>query len=172
VLSVHVAPSGPELKNRAIQTLTRQVGRLRQAPDDMLVIGGDFNLNRCRQPVRAPEPRGCTVRAGHRGLIEAGYVDSVRRLHPAGPYGVVGVSHRIDFIYTSGVPTAAWYDRCYEAYHVSRWACGTRRGAFSDGLDFWQCQQWSLHESPEGICTQAELRRYYSDHPIVESTIR
>ncbi|KAA1428386.1 endonuclease/exonuclease/phosphatase family protein [Nocardioides antri] len=173
LVNAHIAPAGPRHKTRALTTLGRELAdRAQRAPGTIAVLGGDLNLTRCRHDPREGERLGCAVRAGHRGLIRAGYRDAVRSLHPTGPAGVAGVARRIDFIYTLGTPTAAWYDRCYLAYFVKRWRCEAERSVFTRQRVLLRCQARSLrHGRPGDGCPPATFRRYYSDHPVLLATI-
>lgn len=173
LVNAHIAPAGPRLKIRALNVLRRDLElRAHRNPGSITVLGGDLNLNRCRQDPRTGEQLRCTPRAGHRGLIRAGYQDAVRSLHRTGPSGVVGVARRIDFIYTDGTVRDAWYDRCYQAFFVRRWRCGEQRSVFARLRLLRQCQERSSrYGRPGNGCPRAGFRRYYSDHPIVVATI-
>jgi len=173
VANVHVAPIGKNLKNRAAVRVHRQLDAMhRKAPTDLQVIGGDFNLTRCQQGVRAPESWSCDVRRGHRSLLDAGYRDAVRDFSPSGSSGVVGVGRRIDFIYTTNQARASWFDRCYQAYFEERHRCGRQQSVFTNEARFHRCQTRSLHHGTAGgYCPPRLFRRYYSDHPILLATL-
>jgi endonuclease/exonuclease/phosphatase family metal-dependent hydrolase len=174
VVSTHVAPVGGGLKTRAIRVVRATADSLhRGRVEERVVIGGDLNLNRCGQPVRTGELAVCPVRAAHRSLLDAGYRDAVRQANPVGPHGVVGVAGRIDFVYVKGGDLAgAWYDRCYRAYLVRRWSCGSR-AVFTTQRRFNLCQSRSLrHGRPGRGCRSSQFRRYYSDHPVLLADLR
>lgn len=171
--SVHTAPSGAAPKTRAVRVVQRALGQVRgRHPGAGVVLAGDLNLNRCRQPLSAPEPRSCHVRTAHRRLLDAGYRDAVRALHPDGPTGVVGVARRVDFVYTVAPPRSARFDRCYRAWLVTRWRCSAARTTFATAAGFNRCQARSLnHGRPGDGCPPARFRRYYSDHPVIVATV-
>ena len=173
VLSAHVAPQGRRLKTRAVDTLRRELDRLPgQSPADLAVLGGDLNMNRCVQLFGHGEKKKCTIRPAHRRLIDAGYRDVVRAVHESGPAGVVGVARRIDFLYARAKPAAAWWDRCYQAFLVKQWKCGTR-SVFAQRRAFGACGiRVTRHRGPGGGCSARLFRRYYSDHPIAIGAVR
>lgn len=173
VSNIHVAPTEMKLKNRAVVRVHHRLDALhRKSPSDLRVIGGDFNLTRCQQDLRAPERRSCDVRRGHRSLLDAGYRDAVRDRHLTGPSGVVGVGRRIDFIYTTDRVRASWFDRCYQAYFVHRHKCGPKRSVFPNEAMFNHCQTRSLyHGTASASCPPRLFKRYYSDHPILLATV-
>ncbi len=173
VASVHVAPSGVLLKNRAIVRTHRTLDAVhRMTPQDLVVIAGDFNLTRCKA-ASAPETRGCAVRQGHRSLQAASYRDAVRSTNLTGSQGVVGVTRRIDFLYVKGMVEASSFDRCYLAYHVHRSPCAASRVVFGSKQPFWACDRRSRHVgSPGAGCSAERSRRYYSDHPLLLGTVR
>lgn len=172
VSSLHVAPVG-RARHRAVTVVHRAADRLhRRTPQDLVVLGGDLNLIRCRVAPSSPEPARCTLQAGHRSLRDAGYADAVRQRHLRGPSGVVGVSRRVDFLMVKGAVTAAWFDRCYRAYRVHRWTCGAR-AVFAHHPAFDRCQRRSLHRGSAGPgCPPRRYRTYYSDHPVLTTTVR
>ncbi len=173
VLSAHVAPAGRGLKTRAIDTLRRGLDHLhRRTPADLAVLGGDLNMNRCVQAFGRGEKETCRVRPAHQRLINAGYRDVVRAVHDSGPAGVVGAARRIDFLYARASPAAAWWDRCYQAYLVKKWKCGTR-SVFAQKRAFWACEgRVTRRRGPGGDCSRRMFLRYYSDHPVVLGTVR
>lgn len=171
VTNVHLAPVGSALKNRAVRVLQRDHVR-RVRPGHLSVLGGDFNVNRCRVPFDRGEPRHCAVRAPHARLHEAGFRDVVRNRLPDGPRGVVGVARRIDLLYSEGPVRTAWHDRCYRAHLVRRWRCPARAAVFDTAKGFQRCEARSLnHGRPGGGCPPRQFRRYYSDHPILLGTV-
>jgi len=174
VTSIHIAPDGYPLKNRAVRVVRRHLDGLhRKAPDDVLVLGGDLNLNRCRQSLLQGERRRCGVRSGHRALLDAGYRDAVRDLHLAGPSGVIGVARRIDFLYVKGQVAASWHDRCYRAHFVHRWQCGAARSVFGSLAVFRRCEDRHLRYGSAGSgCSRTAFRRYYTDHQLLVAVIR
>ena len=67
VASAHVAPVGISMKNHAMARIRKQLGaQRRKGTGELVVAGGDLNLNRCLQPLRTPEQWRCSVREGHR----------------------------------------------------------------------------------------------------------
>jgi len=174
VTSVHIAPAGLRLKNRAVRVVRNEVDRLhRRTPIDVVVLGGDLNLNRCRQSLLRGERRTCAVRPGHRALLDAGYRDAIRSRHLTGPSGVVGVARRIDFIYAKGQVTASWHDRCYRAHFVRRWQCSAARSVFASPTVFRRCEVRHLfHGSPGNGCSPTMFRRYYTDHQLLQAVVR
>jgi len=174
VASVHVAPSGVLLKNRAIVRTHRTLDAMhRRTPRDLVVLAGDFNLTRCIAAAGAPETRGCAVRQGHRSLQAANYRDAVRSTHLTGSEGVVGVARRIDFLYVKGVVEESWFDRCYLAYHVKRFPCAASRVVFGRQPSFWACDRRSRRfGSPGAGCPAERYQRYYSDHPLLLGSAR
>jgi len=174
VASVHIAPSNHRLKTRGVvRTAEMLQQRHRQTPLAALVIGGDLNLNRCTGPVLRPETAGCTVRAAHRHLLQHGLRDAVRSRHLHGTDGVVGVSRRIDFVYTTGRVHGSWFDRCYRAFEVTTNPCTRRQTRFAYRSTFRHCQyRVTTVGRPGGRCTERHnYDRYYSDHPILRATI-
>lgn len=174
VTSVHVAPLGLRLKNRAVSALRSDLDHLhRSTPGAAVVLGGDLNLNRCRQPLLSGERRRCALRPGHRALSDAGYRDAVRSQHLTGPSGVVGVARRIDFIYVKGQVASSWHDRCYRAHFVRRWECSAARSVFGSPDTFRRCEVRHLfHGSPGNGCSPARFRSYYSDHQVLLAVVR
>lgn len=174
VASVHMAPLGLRLKNRAVRAMRSEMDRLhRRTPDAAVVLGGDLNLNRCRQSLLSGERRSCAVRPGHRALLDAGYRDAVRNQHLTGPSGVVGVARRIDFIYVKGQVTSSWHDRCYRAHFVRRWPCSAARSVFGSPVVFRRCEvRHLLHGDPGNGCSRTRFRRYYSDHQVLLAVVR
>ena len=172
-VSVHLAPRAPWLKNTAMTQVQKAVDRLHaKAPRSLVVIGGDFNLNRCSQPLARPERPGCAVRRGHRNLLDAGYRDAALSPNRAGR-GPAGVAKRIDFIYTKGTVRWSWHDRCYRAYFVKRFPCERRHIVFGNARRFGECQRRALFVGRHGAgCPSYHFQRYYSDHPIVLATLR
>lgn len=135
VASVHIAPSDVALKNSAVAKTRRALDIAhRKAPQDLVVVAGDFNLTRCKRLPSEPETKTCAVRHGHRSLQEAGDTDAVRSQHLTGPTGVVGVGRRIDFLNTKASVDSSWFDRCYQAYYVKRFRCERGRW-YSDKRD-------------------------------------
>ena len=171
--SVHLAPAGHALKSRALQVVASALDRRTHRPDGpVAVLGGDLNLSRCRHPARFAETRDCPVRPAHRRLLDAGFVDVVRSAHTAGPRGVVGVSRRVDFLYARATAEAARWDRCNRVYLVRRWTCSAHAAEFATAPTFAVCQRRSLHHGRPGAgCSARQYRRYYSDHPILTSTV-
>jgi hypothetical protein len=174
VASLHMAPLGLRLKNRAVRATRSKMDHLhRRTPGAAVVLGGDLNLNRCRQSLLSGERRTCAVRPGHRALLDAGYRDAVRHQHLTGPSGVVGVARRIDFIYVKGTVTAAWHDRCYRAHFVRRWPCSAARSVFGSRTGFRRCEVRHLyHGSPGNGCSPTMFRRYYTDHQLLHAVVR
>jgi len=173
VASVHIAPSGVALKNRAVARTQQALDAAhRKTPQDLVVIAGDFNLTRCQRLPSKPESRGCAVRGSHKGLLAAGYADAVRSLHLTGPAGVVGVARRIDFLYTKGAVGSSWFDRCYQAYFVKRFRCEPGRVVIGQPRLFSACDRRSrVFGSPGGGCPAHDYHRYYSDHPLILATV-
>ena len=166
VLSLHAAPLGIALKNQALATVTRGLAAL--PASEVSVVGGDANLTRCRDHRDGPS---CSVHPGHQGLIDAGYRDVVLDGAPSGAEGVAGVDRRIDFLYVRGSATDAWWDRCYQAFRVRQWPCGTR-AVFDSRPRFVACQTRALqHGSAGGGCGLPSFRTYYSDHPLVTGVV-
>lgn len=174
VASLHVAPLGLRLKNRAVRAMRGEMDHLhRRTPGAAVVLGGDLNLNRCRQPLLSGERRTCAVRPGHRALLDAGYRDAVRSQHLTGPSGVVGVARRIDFIYVKGHVASSWHDRCYRAHFVHRWRCSTARSVFASPVVFRRCEVRHLYYgNPGGGCSRTRFRSYYSDHQVLLAVVR
>ena len=173
-VSVHLAPRAPWLKNSAMTRLQKVVDRMHaKAPRHLVVIGGDFNLNRCNQPLARAERPGCALRRGHRNLLDAGYRDAALSPNRTGRAGSAGVARRIDFVYTKGTVRSSWYDRCYRAYLVKRFPCERKRTVFGAAGRFGECQHRALFIGRHGGgCPSYDFRRYYSDHPIVLATLR
>jgi len=161
IANVHAAPSGHTLKNEAvIHTVTALTRLNRATPRARLVVGGDLNLSRCQGFPSRPERLACAPRAAHRALEAAGLRDVVRTTTGS---RVVGVRHRIDFLYASGRVADAWWDRCYLAFQVTRPGCTTRSSTYSFREQHAACQRRAdLTGSAGGPC-----HRYYSDHPIL-----
>jgi hypothetical protein len=174
VTSVHIAPDGHRLKNRAVRVVRSHLDRLhRNEPGHVVVMGGDLNLNRCRQSLLRGERRSCAIRSGHRSLLDAGYRDAVRDQHLTGPSGVVGVARRIDFVYAKGRVAASWHDRCYRAHFVRRWPCSAARSVFASPVMFRRCEVRHLfHGSPGNGCSPSMFRRYYTDHQLLFAVVR
>lgn len=174
VVNAHVAPVGGALKSAAMKRLAGQASQLRERlRPDLVAVGGDFNLNRCTQPLRSAEKRHCTVRAGHRAFLSDGFRDVMRESRPSGPDGVVGVQRRIDFLYTDARIDDAWFDRCYLAHLVARPACDPGSEVFSTARAFQACKRRSVHVgTPGGGCPASRFHRFYSDHPLMTATLR
>ena len=171
VTSVHVAPLGLRLKNRAIGVVQGE-HRRRLRSGDLSVLGGDLNVNRCPVPLDRGEPRHCAPRAAHARLLDAGFRDVVRSRLPDGRNGVTGVARRIDFLYTTSPVRAAWHDRCYRAHLVRAWRCPARASVFGTATGFRRCETRSLHHGRAGGgCSPRQFGRYYSDHPILLGTV-
>jgi hypothetical protein len=173
VASLHVAPTGARLKTRAVvrtaDTLMRQQ---RRTPDALLAIGGDLNLTRCKGPSRRAERAGCRVRAAHRYLLRHGFHDAVRSQNLRQRDGVVGVRRRIDFVYTTGRVRGSWFDRCYQAFEVTRYRCRPAQTWFSSRRAFHRCQyRVTMVGRPGGMCPGGGYARYYSDHPVVRAVL-
>lgn len=174
VTSVHLAPVDRGLKNRGARVVGNAMNRLhRNTPGDSVVLAGDLNLSRCTRSLLSGELRTCTVRAGHRALLNGGYTDAVRSHNLTGPSGVVGVARRIDFIYAKGHVAASWHDRCYRAHFVRRWPCSAARSVFASETVFARCQARHLHHgTPGNGCSPTMFRRYYTDHQLLRAVIQ
>jgi len=173
VASMHVAPTGTRLKTRAVvrtaETLMRQH---RRTPGALLAIGGDLNLTRCKGPSRRGERARCRVRAAHRYLLRHGFRDAVRSRNLRQRGGVVGVRRRIDFVYTTGGVRGSWFDRCYQAFEVTRNRCRPAQSWFSSRRTFHRCQyRVTMVGRPGGMCSGRGYARYYSDHPVVRARL-
>ncbi len=173
VANMHVAPTGTRLKTRAVvrtaETLKRQQ---RRTPGALLAIGGDLNLTRCKGPSRRAERARCRVRAAHRYLLRHGFRDAVRSRNLRQRDGVVGVRRRIDFIYTTGGVRGSWFDRCYQAFEVTRSRCRLAQSWFSSRRTFHRCQyRVTMVGRPGGMCSGRGYARYYSDHPVVRASL-
>jgi len=173
VASMHVAPSGTRLKTRAVvRTAETLMRHQRRTPDALLAIGGDLNLTRCKGSSRRAERAGCRVRAAHRYLLRHGFRDAVRSRNLRQRDGVVGVRRRIDFVYTTGRVRGSWFDRCYQAFEVTRYRCLPARSWFSSRRTFHRCQyRVTMVGRPGGMCPARGYARYYSDHPVVRATL-
>jgi endonuclease/exonuclease/phosphatase family metal-dependent hydrolase len=175
VASVHMAPAVTALKDHGLGVVRKELDQLHAiTPEDAVVLGGDFNSNRCNQSLTAGEQENCAPRPGHRSLLDNGYVDAVRSLHLTGPDGVVGVARRVDYIYAKGGEvTASSHDRCYRAYFVHQWPCSAARSVFDSDTLFHKCEYRALHNgSPGGGCSAAMYRRYYSDHIVLFAIVQ
>jgi hypothetical protein len=171
VMAAHVAPLDMPLKTEAVLHLSTWMDRLNRAfPAALVVLGGDLNQTRCVSPATTPEPADCRLRPGHDSLQTAGFRDAVRARNLTGPRGVVGVQRRIDFIYTTAVVRSSSFDRCYQAFYVTADPCGAR-AVFATKRKFSACQTRAL-EGRRTSCSNVELRRYYSDHPVLRATVR
>ena len=173
-VSAHVAPVGPRLKGRAVRVLARTMDHLGQRwPTDLQVLGGDLNLARCADSALAAERPSCRPRPGHRALVRRGFRDAVLDRHPRGADGVAGLRRRIDYLYSTGTAVAAWHDRCYQAYFVTRWACPPSRVAFAEDAALRRCEARTLSGvATLGRCPQSLRGLYYSDHPLLLATLR
>ena len=168
VLSAHVAPLNGGLKTTALRQLAAEVTQMQvERPSELVVMGSDLNQTRCRTK-DGIETADCAVRPGHEALHDAGLFDAVRERNLSGPNGVVGLQRRIDFVHTNGPVIASGFDRCYLAFWVKKYRCGTR-AVFPAKKRFFQCQKKSL--TGRGACPRAEYRRYYSDHPVMHATL-
>jgi hypothetical protein len=173
VASMHVAPTGTRLKTRAVvRTAATLIRQQRRTPDALLAIGGDLNLTRCKGSPRRAERARCRVRAAHRYLLRHGLHDAVRSRNLRQRDGVVGVRRRIDFVYTTGRVRASWFDRCYQAFEVTRYRCRPARTWFSSRRTFHRCQyRVTMVGRPGGMCPGRRYARYYSDHPVLRATL-
>ncbi|MGH3318398.1 MAG: hypothetical protein ACRDO0_19810 [Nocardioidaceae bacterium] len=173
VASMHVAPTGTRLKTRAVvrtaETLMRQQ---RRTPDALMAIGGDLNLTRCKGPSRRAERARCRVRAAHRYLLRHGFHDAVRSRNLRQRDGVVGVRRRIELVYTTGRVRGSWFDRCYQAFEVTRYRCRPAQSWFSSRRTFHRCQyRVTMVGRPGGTCPNRGYAGYYSDHPVLRATL-
>jgi len=164
---------GISMKNHAMARIRKQLdAQRRKGTGELVVAGGDLNLNRCLQPLRTPEQWRCSVREGHRAFLDSGYRDAVRTLNRGGRTGVTGVERRIDFIYAKAKVTSSWFDRCYQAFFAESNPCRPSQKVFARNAKFLKCQARSLNVGRPGASCPANLfRRYYSDHPIQLATL-
>lgn len=163
VMNAHPAPAVRSLKTAAMRKITNRMVQLqRRTRRGLAVIGGDFNLTRCKSD---PETRSCGVREAHRYLHDKGYRDAIRTINPTGTGGVVGVRSRIDHIYVNGGVRNSWFARCYKAFNVTRPRCPANKAVFSNRRIFLRCDRLAtLGKGPARPCGPKRYQRYYSDH--------